>query len=155
MGGLQEENNMKKLAIIAILAAVTGVASAADVGLHIGRGAGANGAGVVVGQNFGKLGVEAAFDRTVDGTVNVNRYSVVGSYPVATFANVTFAAKAGAAFTDPAVGVNGYSAVVGVGVSYPVTKTVSLVADYAYQRGQDRVSFADGNYVSAGLKYSF
>jgi len=44
---------------------------------------------------------------------------------------------------------------VGVGASLPITKQVSLVADYAYKIGQQRVTEYSGNTVSIGAKYSF
>ncbi len=149
---------MKKLIALAALAVAAASASAVEVGV---RGvhtpdASPDMVGVTVGQKFGKLGVEGAFDRSTRGAVNVNCWSVLGSYDVAKVGPVTVAAKAGAAFIDPAnSGVNGYAALVGVGASYPVTKTVSLVADYAYQRGQDRVNVFNGNQVSAGVKVAF
>ena len=43
----------------------------------------------------------------------------------------------------------------GVGVSYPLTKQVSLTGDYRYQVGQSRVSAFDGNAFYAGVKYAF
>lgn len=147
---------MKKIAIMAALAVAAVSASAVEVGV---RGthtvdAVADTAGVTVGQKFGAIGVEGSFDRTTRGVSNVNKYSLVGSYDVAKVAGITISPKVGVAFIDP-VGVNGYAATVGVGASYPLTKKVSLVADYAYQRGQDRVRAFNGNLVSVGAKYSF
>jgi len=148
---------MKKLAIIAILATMAAAASATDIGLRVGRNAGTetNNAGVTVGQSFGTFGAEAAFDRSTVGAVNVDRYSLLGSYEVAKVAGASVALKAGAAFINPAAGKDGYAGLVGVGVSYPVAKNIKLVADYAYQEGQDRVRGYNGNTVSAGVKYSF
>ena len=148
---------MKKFALIATLALAAGVASAADFGARVGRNGGTEtqNAGITVGQKFGSLGAEAAFDRSTDGKLNVNRYSLVGSKDVAGFAGVTFAVKAGAAYIDPSKGADGYAGLVGVGATYPVAKNVSLVADYAYQKGQARVRQFNGNTVSAGVKVSF
>ena len=153
---------MKKLAIMTILAVAAVAASATDIGLRAGRmggvatnDAGLTGAGVTVGQQFGKFGAEIGYDRAYMGTSSVSRYSLVGSYPIGTYKQASFAAKAGVAFIDPSVGVNGYAATVGAGVSCPLTKKVSLVADYAYQAGQDRVKSYNGNIVTVGTKYSF
>lgn len=148
---------MKKLAIIAILASISAAASATDIGLRVGRNGGTetNNAGVTIGQSYGALGAEAAFDRSTVGVVNVDRYSLLGSYEVAKVAGATVAVKAGAAYIDPARGHDGFAALVGVGASYPVTKKVSVVADYAFQEGQTRVRGYNGNTVSAGVKYSF
>lgn len=148
---------MKKFAVMAVLAAVAFSASAVEVGVR-GTHTGANSAdmvGVTIGQHFGAMGVEGAFDRSTRGTMDVNKYSLVGSYDVVKYADATLAAKVGATFINPTVGVNGYAGTIGVGVSYPLTKSISLVADYAYQKGQARVSSFDGNLVSVGAKFSF
>ena len=50
---------------------------------------------------------------------------------------------------------DGYAALVGAGVSYPLSKTVALTADYRYQAGQSKVSQFDGSTVAFGAKYSF
>jgi len=148
---------MKKLAIIAILATATGLASAADIGARFEHNSGndTSGFGVTVGQKFGAVGVEAAVDRSAVASRDVNRYSLVGSYDLTKVYGVTVAAKAGVAFVDALGQKHGGALLGGVGVSYPVTKKISLVADYAYQQGQERVSEWNGNTVSAGLKYSF
>ncbi len=147
---------MKKLAIMAALAVAAISASAVEVGVRGTHNvdAAADSVGVTVGQKFGAIGVEGAFDRSTRGSANVNKFSLVGSYDVAKVAGITLAPKVGVSFIDP-VGVNGYAASVGVGASYPLLKNVSLVADYSYQRGQERVRAFNGNQVSAGVKYSF
>jgi outer membrane autotransporter protein len=147
---------MKKLAIIAALMAVTGAASATDLGLRGGRnfGSDTNSVGVTLGQKFGDFGAELAFDRGTS-PVSGNRYSLIGSYDVAKYHGVTFTVKAGAAIVEPSDSDNGYAALAGFGVSYPVYKNVSLVADYSYQQGQDRVHKFNGNTLTAGIKYSF
>src|ERR1035437_8729170 len=153
---------MKKLAIMTVLAIAVGAASATDIGLRVGGVGGLNtdiagfeGVGVTVGQKFGKLGAELAYAREWKAFTAVSRYSMVGSYDVASFKKLTFAAKAGVAYIDPAVGVSGYDATVGAGVSYPLTKKVSLVADYFHQFSQDRINSFNGNLLTLGAKYSF
>jgi len=148
---------MKNIVIATILATAALAASAADVGLRLGRNAGpdTNSAGVTVGQKFGDFGAELAFDRTTVGNNNVNRFSLTGSYDVAKVLGGTVAAKVGAAQLNPEYGHTGYAATVGAGYTYPVTKNVSFTADYAFQKGQDRVRTFNGNTVSAGVKYSF
>lgn len=147
---------MKKLVIMSVLAVAAVSASAVDFGV---RGthtvdAVADSMGVTVGQKFGAIGVEGSFDRATRGSTNTNRFGLVGSYDMVKVVGVTIAPKVGVAFVDPN-GVNGYAVTVGVGASYPLLKNVSLVADYSYQRGQDRVRAFNGNQVSAGVKYSF
>jgi opacity protein-like surface antigen len=150
---------MKKLAIASVLALAAASASAVEVGVNGSYDfGGANdrpGAGITVGEKFGKVGVTAGFDRYTKGT-DQNKWSLVGSYDVATVAGATVAVKAGAMYIDNAGRVaDGYAAVVGAGVSYPLNKTVALTADYRYQAGQSRVNSFDGNTVAFGAKYSF
>jgi opacity protein-like surface antigen len=150
---------MKKLAIASVLALAAASASAVEVGVNGSYDfGGANdrpGAGITVGEKFGKVGVTAGFDRYTKGT-DQNKWSLVGSYDVATVAGATVAVKAGAMYIDNAGRVaDGYAAVVGAGVSYPLNKTVALTADYRYQAGQSRVNTFDGSTLLVGAKYSF
>jgi opacity protein-like surface antigen len=150
---------MKKLAIASVLALAALSASAVEVGVNGSYDFGGSnerpGAGVTVGQKFGKMGVTAGFDRYTK-TTDQNKWSLVGSYDVATVAGVTVAAKAGAVYLDNTGSVaNGYAALIGAGVSYPLTKTVALTADYRYQAGQSRVDQFDGSTISTGVKFSF
>lgn len=162
---------MKKLVIVAALAALVGVAYAGDVAVgtynlnygqpSVGLRAGhnfqsvQNPVGVTLGTKYDKIGVEASFDRATAGPVNVNQYGLVGSYDVYTFKGATIAVKGGAAYVDPAHNSNGWLGIVGFGVSYPVAKNVNLVADYSYQNGSSAVSAYNGNVVTVGAKYSF
>jgi predicted porin len=148
---------MKKLAIMAALAIAAVSASALEVGVRGSHSASADisAVGVSVGQKFGAFGVEAALDRTTRGAANLNKWSLVGSYDVVKLGPVALAAKAGVATLDPSVGPNGGAWLVGVGASYPLAKNVSLTADYYYQKGQNRVRAADGNYFSGGVKFAF
>lgn len=153
---------MKKLAIIALLATTAMAASATDIGLRVGRSgghetnqAGITATGVTLGTTLGAFGAELAYDRAMVGTTSVSEYTLTGSYPLTTVYGATVAAKVSGSYIDPTAGANGYALSVGAGVSYPVAKNVSLVADYAYKVGQDRVSAFNGNAVSIGAKYSF
>jgi len=144
---------MKKLAIASVLALAALSASAVEVGVNGSYDfGGANdrpGAGITIGEKFGKMGVTAGFDRYTKNT-DQNKWSLVGSYDVATVAGATVAVKAGAVYLDNAGRVaDGYAALVGAGASYPLSKTVALTADYRYQAGQSRVNTFDG------AKYSF
>lgn len=147
---------MKKFAIIALLAIVT-TASATDFGIRAGRNTsgGLDNAGVVVDQKFGSFGAEASFDRTAVKRSTENKVGLLGTYDVATVFGTTVTAKAGGVITEPKSAKAGASVVAGVGLSYPVAKNVSVVADYAYQFDKSRVSAFNGNTVSAGIKYSF
>lgn len=133
-------------------------ASAVELGVR-GTASGASNmaasAGVTIGQKFGKLGVEGAFDRTTRGTENVNRWSFVGSYDLLNLGPVTMAGTVGVALVDPANSSNGGAVTLGANAVLPVSKQFSLVGGYYYQSGADRVSFANGNYFTFGARYSF
>jgi opacity protein-like surface antigen len=150
---------MKKLAIASLLAVAAFSASAVEVGVNgsydFGSPTERPGAGVTLGQKFGKMGVTAGFDRYTK-TTDQDKWSLVGSYDVATISNATVAVKAGAVYlANTGKVADGYAALVGAGVSYPLTKTVALTADYRYQAGQSRVNQFDGSSVAFGAKYSF
>jgi outer membrane autotransporter protein len=147
---------MKKVIFIAALFAAT-AASAVELGINASRdmaNTDRNGYGITLGQKFDKVGVTAGFDRYSTGT-DLDKYTLVGSYDVTKIGSATLAVKAGVAYLNQKTGNDGYAALVGAGVSYPLSKQVALTADYRYQAGQSRVSSLDGNTVSAGIKYSF
>jgi outer membrane autotransporter protein len=149
---------MKKIALATVLALAATLASAVEVGVTGNRdfaGTDRNGYGVTLGQQYGKVNATAGFERFTKGSNDLDRYSLVGGYDVAKLGKTTVTAKAGVAYLQPQTGSTGYAALVGAGVSYPLTKTVSLTADYRYQVGQDRVDQYNGSTVGAGLKVSF
>lgn len=147
---------MKRVILVtALLAAFS--AQAVEVGVNASSDT-ANtdrtGYGVTIGQKFDKVGVTAGFDRYSTG-VDLNKYTLMGSYDVAKVGTATVAVKAGVAYLDQKNTKDGYAGLVGAGVSIPVTKQVAATVDYRYQAGQSRVNNLDGSTVSAGLKYSF
>jgi outer membrane autotransporter protein len=147
---------MKKLVLVAALMAAFS-AQAVEVGINASTDTAntdRNGYGVTVGQKFGAMGVTAGFDRYSKG-MDLDKYSLVGSYDVTKIGTATVAVKAGGAYLDQKNGKDGYAALIGAGVSIPVTKQVAATFDYRYQAGQSSVKNLDGNTVSAGLKYSF
>ena len=150
---------MKNILIASMLALAAFSASAVEVGVNGSYDMGGSndrpGAGITLGQKFNKFGVTAGFDRYTKNT-DQNKWSLVGSYDVATVANTTLAVKAGAVYLDNTGRVaDGYAALVGAGASYPLSKTVALTADYRYQAGQSRVNQFNGSTVAFGAKYSF
>jgi len=154
---------MKKFVIMAVLAAAAMAASATEIGTRYSSGFAASGdkqgesTGVVVNQAavVGGVGAELSFDRSATGPTTVDRYTALATYDVAKVFGATVTAKAGGAYVQPTSSTDGYALVAGVGVSYPIYKTVSLVADYSYQLGQDRIQHLDGNKVSVGVKFGF
>jgi opacity protein-like surface antigen len=148
---------MKKILIATLLALSAVTASAVEIGVNGSYDFGVDrpGAGITIGQKYDKFGITAGFDRYTKGNEQ-NKWNLMGSYDVATVAGATVAVKAGAMYIDNMGRVaDGYAALVGAGVSYPLTKTVALTADYRYQAGQSRVNTFDGSTVAFGAKYSF
>jgi outer membrane autotransporter protein len=147
---------MKKIIFVAALMAAVS-AQAVELGINASRDNGnsnRDGGGLTISESFGTTGIVAGWDRYSSGT-ELNKYSLMGTYDVANFGKAVVAVKAGVAYVDQKNSTDGYAGLVGVGVSYPVAKKVSLTADYRYQAGQSRISSLDGGTVSAGLKYSF
>jgi hypothetical protein len=152
---------MKKLAIAfaTAMALVATTASALELGVNgsydYGSPANRPGAGITLGQKYGKMGVTAGFDRYQKGT-DQNKWTLVGSYDVYSVGAATVAVTAGAAYLDNyGNSSDGYAGLVGTGVSYSIAKNVALTADYRYQFGQSRVNSFDGSTVSTGVKFSF
>lgn len=148
---------MKKVLLATLLSLAASATLAAEVGVNGSYDFDSErpGAGVTVGQKFGKFGLTAGFDRYTKGT-DTDKWSLVGSYDVATVSKATIAVKAGAAYINNTGKVaDGYAALVGAGVSYPLTKVVAATVDYRYQAGQSKINSQNGSTVSAGLKYSF
>jgi hypothetical protein len=149
---------MKKFAIATMIALAATAASALEVGVTTARdyaGNNRNATGVTVGEKFGAVTLTAGFDRATLGTNDQDRYSLVAGYNVAKLGPVTVAVKGGAAYLNNQTGQDGYAALVGVGASLPVNKSLALTVDATRQYGQDRVNRFDGNRVTAGVKYSF
>jgi outer membrane autotransporter protein len=150
---------MKKVILAVALALGSSLAMAADFGVYGGRNMGSeqNLVGLSVGEKFGKFGVQGTFDRSTTQAVDVNRYTVSGSYDVVKLGPVQTNVRVGFAYLDPQSGTasNGGAGFVGAGIAYPISKKVNLVADYAYQKGNNITKAYDGNVVTAGLKYSF
>ena len=147
---------MKKVILVTALLASMG-AQAVELGINASRDTSntdRTGVGITVGQKFDKVGITAGFDQYKSGT-DLNKYSLVASYDVAKVGAATIAVKGGVAYLDQKNTTDGYAALVGAGVSYPLSKQVALTADYRYQAGQSKVSSLDGSTIIAGLKYSF
>lgn len=152
---------MKK-SLFAVLMLVAGVASAADIGINGGGVTGKNAGGIVgitVGDHFGKFSVDAGLARGWQHNNTSDRWTLVGGYDIAKVAGVTITPKVGYAYlanssTNASNRTPSASAaLVGVGASLPITKTISATADYAYQASKNRNN--EGNIITAGLKYSF
>ncbi len=148
----------KSIVAMAALAMASVSVSAADIGLRASRNSAFG--GDAIGFSIGakpteKFGLEGYFDRSVRNGLDTNKITTLGTYDVAKVGPVTFAAKAGGAYVNSSSNVKGYAVVGGVGASYSLTKNVSLVADYSYQRGQKAITNLNGSNYSVGVKYAF
>ena len=150
---------MKKLAIATLVALAATTASALEMGVTVARDySGAenrNGGGVFVGDRAGRGAIQFGFEQFTKGGNNQDRLTVVGSYDLTTVGPVTLAAKGGVAHLNNQTSPDGFAALVGVGASVPLNKSLSLGVDVVRQYGQDRVSQFDGYVVSAGLRVKF
>lgn len=149
---------MKKIITATLIAIAATTVSAMEVGITAAKdfaGDNRNAYGVTLGQKFGAMGVTAGFDRATTGANDQDRYSLVGSYDVAKVGSATVAVKAGATYLNTQGAENGYAALIGLGVSYPLTKSVSIGLDLTSQHGQKRVDQFNGNRVTTGLKFAF
>lgn len=148
---------MKKLLFV-VLFAISGLASAADLGVVYNRdyaGSDRNAVGLTLGKSLGAYGVTAGAERFSKGNNDQNRYSLVASYDLTKIGSATVSVKAGAAYLDNQIGASGYAALAGVGISIPVAKAVAVTVDARHQAGQNRVESFNGNTLGLGLKYSF
>ena len=150
---------MKKIAIATLIALAATTASAVEVGITTARDySGAqdrNGAGLTVGQKFGKVGLTAGAERFTAGTNDQDRLSLTAGYDITKIGAVIVTPKVGVAHLNNQTGADGYAMAVGVGASLPITKQVSVTADVARQYGQDRVAAFDGTRATVGLRFKF
>ena len=152
-------NISKKIICVVTLMSMFSMAQAVEVGVT-GSQDYANkdrqGLGLTVGEHFGAFSATAGFD-TYSETSKLNKYSLVGGYDVTKIGSATLTAKAGVAKLDQRANgaVDGYAALVGAGLSIPVTTQVAATIDYRYQAGQSKVSNLDGGSVLVGAKYAF
>lgn len=152
---------MKK-SLFALLMVVSGLASAVEVGVDGGGVSGKNAggiAGVTIGEHFGKFSVDAGLARGWQHNNTSDRWTLVGGYDIAKVTGVTITPKIGYAYLSNS-STQAYNrtpsasaALIGLGASLPITKTVSATADYAYQASANRNNI--GNVITAGVKYSF
>lgn len=160
---------MKKVIVAVALLVAAGFASAADVGVYGLYGKGTNGKsedalGVSLSDKFDKIdpslakvGGQLTFDRSTTNVTTLNRYTATATYDVYKIGPVQTNVRAGVAYLQPQAlkASNGGAGLIGAGVAYPVAKNVNLVADYAYQKGNNITKNYNGNIFTAGAKYSF
>jgi outer membrane autotransporter protein len=148
---------MKKLIIATVFATATSLSMAAEVGIRASHGTTTldNSAGVTVGLKKGSFGAELGLDRSTTRDTNLTRVTALGTYDVAKVFGATVVAKGGMSYLDRSNGASGTAMVAGVGLQYPLTKTVNATVDYSYQYNQSRVYDLNGPIVTAGIKVLF
>jgi len=154
---------MKKIVLATSLALAAITASALEVGVTATRGDQSGDArnygGITLTQQYGKFNATVGVERSTVGTQgNQNRWSLVGGYDVAEIGFVTITPKIGYSYLDnqTAGAKSGNAYTVGVGASFPVTKQVSVTADYSHQKAiESDVEQFNGNRVTLGAKYRF
>lgn len=154
---------MKKVLLaLALSLGLISAASAVELGINGGGITGGNAgglAGVTIGEHFGKFSVEAGYARGWQEVTTTDRWTLVGGYDVAKVSGVVITPKIGYAYIDnsPTNSANrvpsASAGLVGLGLTFPITKQVAATADYAYQFSSN--SNNTGNVLTAGLKYKF
>ena len=145
----------KKMALAVALTAAVGSASAVEVGVVGGGATGSNDgglAGVTVGQKWNRVGLTAGYAQAWLKDGDQNRWTFVGSYDVYQSKSFIVSGKLGYAYLNQTHN-SGSAGLVGLGVEVPVSKNVSLTADYAYQFVQN--SQNNANVLTGGVKYRF
>ena len=104
---------------------------------------------------MGDLGITAGVSRFTREANDQTRWSLVADKQLFAAGPVGVAGRAGVAYLDNKTGNDGLAATLGVGVSMPVTKQLSVGVSVDHQYGQNRVSQFNGNIVTAGVKVGF
>lgn len=148
---------MKKLVIGSLFALAATTASAWDISATATRDfhAERNGGGLALGHNVGPVRVSLGAERFIAGKNDLDRYNIMASYDVVKTKLGNLSVVGGGAYLDNQTGQDGFAALAGVGYSFPLTKVVTLGVTATRQFGQDRVKSADGNSVTAGLRFKF
>jgi opacity protein-like surface antigen len=146
---------MKKFALLAILAISISAASAADVGVTVGRNSAKQqvytlSAGT---QLYGFDAVAAASTTSKLGVAKTDTVSLTAGKSIG-FGSFSVGAFAGPEFVRTEA-KSGYGLKYGVGASYALTPTLALVADAHRFSGRTNIQSANSNVVSAGLVYKF
>lgn len=147
---------MKKVALVTLLSTVL-TAGAAEVGLDGVRDTKDQVSAVrlTVGENVGKVAVEVGYGVTRSGK-HEDKLDVTAGYKLVDLYGVSVTPKVGVDYmANKGAAPNGWALQGGAELGYNVTKNVKVVAEYAYQKGEQKVSAFDGSYVAAGVKVGF
>jgi len=147
---------MKKVLAAIAIAAAAGTASAADLTVNYNRDTSnkINGGGLALSASVEKATVAVTFDRFAKGT-DVDSYGVLGSYEIFKLGKLGVSGQLGLSYLDVERGRNGFAGTVGLGVSYPITKKISIVADANRIMPEDKIKSQEATIVSMGIRTSF
>lgn len=156
---------MKKVIIAASLVLATASASAVEVGvngLYDWSGTQTQGGGFSISQGYDTPvgGLKAAFEYArINGVSNhINQYSLVATKELFKLPlNASVGVRGGAAYVEP-VGdnhVGGAAGILGVSVSAPLTKTVSVEVGLDRRFVENKTGLADGNVGFLGLRLAY
>lgn len=143
---------MKKIVISSVLALAAVTSFAADVSVSAVRdyNTGTNGVRVEASIPMGLKASVTTLDELATRVAVGKEFALTKVGPVALSASVA------GVYQDSHKGAeDGFGLTFGVGASYPVTKTVAVVASVERFVGQDRVSQFNGNAASVGLNVKF
>lgn len=147
---------MKKVLAAIAIAATAGAASAADLTVNYNRDTtnGINGGGLALSASVQKATVALTFDRFTKGT-DVDSYGLVGAYEMFKIGKLGVSGQLGVSYLDVERGRSGLAGTVGLGVAYPITKRISVVADATRIMPEDKIKSQEATIVSMGIRTSF
>lgn len=169
---LLKGKTMKKIILGLIVSVTATFASAVEVGITTTRDyststipycsaipcpamTNRNGTGFNVSDKAGRLGVTVGLEMFTRGSNPLDRLSTTLSYDWVKSGSFSLAPKVGIAYIDTQYGRDGFALTTGLGITVPVTKTISFTADYWKQLGQSKIKEYDGTQASIGLRYRF
>jgi hypothetical protein len=146
---------MKKMIALVSAIAMVGAVNAADVGLEYVRDVnlGHDGTRLSIGGPL-VMGIKPVAGVTVV-TGQYNRWSLGTEIPLASVNGVALSGTVAGAYQDTLGGVNGWGAVGGLKVSYPLVKNATVSAGVEHWVGQSRVNNLGGASATVGLNFKF
>lgn len=148
---------MKKIIATIALTAASTAAMATDLTASVNRNYATetNAVSLTAGKQFGAVRGEALVSRDITGGNRVTNLGANVGYPLAAVHGVTFTPKVGVNYLNAQNGTSGFGVRAGLEAAYPVTKNVTVVADYGYLRNETALRVRDGNTVGLGLRTGF
>lgn len=147
---------MKKVLLAIAIAAAAGTASAADLTVNYNRDTthGTNGGGLALSSSVQKVTVSASVDRYKKGT-DIDAYGLTAGYEMFKLGSLGVSGLLGVNYLDVERGRSGFAGTVGLGVAYPITKTVAIVAEANRIMPENKIKAQEATIVSMGIRTSF